>query len=105
MDNEKVLYKHIESFVYNYINNLYKIEVENNNNTELEEFEISMFIEDKYPSHKDKLKENLLIDIKNKYPHLLNLYVNKISVDIFEDDNYNKGILYEKICVNKLYKK
>ncbi len=104
MENEKILYKHIESFCFNYINNLYLIEVANNNNTELEEFEISMFIEDKYPSHIEPLKENLLMDIRNKYPHLLNLYF-KISVDIFEDDNYNKGILYEKICVNKLYKK
>jgi len=105
MENEKILYKHIESFIYNYINDLYIIEVQNNNNIELEEFEISMFIDDKYPIHINNLKEGLLIDIKKKYPNLLNLYVNKISVDIFEDENYNKGILYEKLCVKKLHKK
>ena len=101
MDDEKVLYKHIESFCYNYINNLYLIEVKQNNNIELEEFEISIFIEDKYPIHKSIIMEHLLIDIKNKYPNLLNLYINTVSNDIFEDDNYNKGILYEKIIKNK----
>lgn len=101
MDDEKVLYKHIESFCYNYINNLYLIEVKQNNNIELEEFEISIFIEEKYPIHKSIIMEHLLIDIKNKYPNLLNLYLNTVSNDIFEDDNYNKGILYEKIIKNK----
>jgi len=103
MDSESFLYNHIEEYCYDYINKLYLLEIEKNNNIQLEEFEISMFIEEQYPKHKSILQDNLLNDITNNYSNLLKLY-HKISKSIFEDDDYNKGILYEKICNNKLYK-
>lgn len=104
MDSESFLYNHIEEYCYDYINKLYIAEVVKNNNIELEEFEISMFIEDQYPKHKSILQEQLLNDIEKNYSNLIKLY-HKISKSIFKDDNYNKGILYEKICNNKLYKR
>lgn len=103
MNNEVFLCDYTYKFCYNYINDLYLEEVKKNNNSELEEFEISIFIEEKYDLHKQIFIEKIYNEIKTKYSHLLDLY-NKISVDFFEDDEYNKGIFYEKICQNKIYK-
>lgn len=102
MNNDVFLCDYTYKFCHDYINNLYLEEVKKNNNSELEDFEISIFIEEKYDLHKQIFKEKLYNEIKTKYPHLLELY-NKISVDFFEDDEYNKGIFYEKICQNKIY--
>lgn len=103
MDDEVFLCDYTYKSCHNYINELYLDEVKKNNNLELEEFEISIFIEEKYNLHKEIFKEKIYNEIKTKYPDLLDLY-NKISVDFFEDDEYNKGIFYEKICQNKIYK-
>jgi len=103
MDNEVFLNDYTYKFCYNYINELYLNEVKKKN-SDLEEFEISMFIEEKYDLHKPIFKEKLYNEIKTQYPELLELY-NKISVDFFEDDEYNKGIFYEKICQHKIYTK
>ncbi len=104
MSDEVFLSDYTYKFCYNYINELYLEEVKKNNNSELEEFEISIFIEEKYDLHKPIFKEKIYNEIKTMYPDLLDLF-NKISVDFFEDDEYNKGIFYEKICQNKIYNK